>query len=488
MNLQFPKPVQLSGTAGASGATGGFSDSLMNLTPEVSNLLSRFQANPEEEDDQDNKGEGAAGASAGASAVAGNKPAQTSQNNSNNPTPEIKDPAKEVLQVLEKFNNPDEEDDEEDADTGVTQTPPNPVGGTKPNSQETPTAPATAAPDKPEKPGANASQEEVYAWAKSVPFHEVANLLHESGAIVDVPEGFEVDNVTADNFKTLINHNISVVGAEKFDEGYKAAQESIVNALSPTAYEILKFQLENPNTDEEELKIHIESILYQQDIAGLDPNDPTDAEVIVRQHLASTLPADLIEKEIALAKQHGFLTQRAESYKPLLEQRVQAANKQKALEREQLVKGEQQAYQEFLNKTHAILQSGKIMGIEVGYEDRNKLWGYMNTTKVPVPVPGGKNVEMAYPFYELAKGIYGKDSNPENVLLATMILSGGVDAVKKYLALPVKKEEVTKFRSKSEGGIFKSGGGQGSQQNSQNPQNSLKPKEEAKKAFFSQKL
>lgn len=454
--MEFPKPIQLGSTSVPT--------DLLTPANTVIDLLKQYSDPNSDQSDDDT--------------------ASVEESKQTNPTSHIAQSPKDVNfvgELLNKYQNntPEDTDTDDDEPTPSTKEPvANDAPSADTNSNVNPKKEVTV-----EKPGVNATTEEITAWAKSVPFHEVANMLHESGVIIDIPEDFPVEDVNAENFQNLVNHNIRVVGEEKFNEGYKTAQEQLINALSPSAYEIVRFQLENPNVDEEELKIHIESILYQQDIASLDPNDLVDAEVIVRQHLSNTLPPNAIEEEIALAKQHGFLTQRANTYKPLLEQRVHQLNKQKAQERENMVKAEQQAYNFFLEKAQDVLKGGKIHGVDIGYEDRNKLWSFLNTTKVPVPVPGGKNVDMAYPHYLLAKNIYGKDANVENLLFATMILEGGLDAVKKYLAIPVKKEEVIKFRSKSEKGIFKS-----STPNPEGGNQNPTKVEEKKKAFFSQPL
>jgi hypothetical protein len=215
----------------------------------------------------------------------------------------------------------------------------------------------------------------------------------------------------------------------------------------------------NPNSTAEDVKEHINYIFWQKDIQALDPTDPTDAEYIVREFMKNTHTTVEIEQELEDAKTFGRLTQKAEMYKPKLVAKIQNDLNTKVARQQQVLDMENQLQADFITKVKQVLDKGSVNNIPLGNEERSKLWGIFNSTKIPVPVPGGKTVEMGYINYLIAKKMYAQDSTPEDMdslLLAALILEGGTKVLNKYIAAPAIKQEVAKFRTQGASGGFRS--------------------------------
>jgi hypothetical protein len=282
-------------------------------------------------------------------------------------------------------------------------------------------------------------------------------MLQEKGLIVEIPEGFPIEDVRADNFWELINHNFNKRSEETFSTGYDAARNDIASGLLPEVLEMVNFQLENPNITPEEVKLHIEHIFYQKDIANLDPTDPIEAETIIRQYLSgsgdyTTQEVDELVKE---AKDLNRLEHRANQFKPKLEARLRQEVQRKQQERQELLDIEASNHEAFLAKVRGILDKGDINGVPLGSEEKSKLWGIFSNNRIPVPVPGGKTVEMGYMNFLVAKNMYSKEANYDNLLLAALILEGGTKALEKYVSAPAIKKEVTAFKTQAASGTFR---------------------------------
>lgn len=287
-----------------------------------------------------------------------------------------------------------------------------------------------------------------------IPFHEVANMLQEKGLIVDIPEGFPITDVNKDNIWELIDHNITKRVVEEFDSGYEAARTDLVKSVTSETLDILNFQLTNPNASPEEVKYHIQSVVYAREIGDLDPTDPMEAEVIIRQYLEVGNTQEEIDFQVAEAKELGKLEQRATMYKPKVEQRAQEQVAQSRQRQQQIVQLDAQRHEAFMAKVDNILKNNKILGVEIGQAERADIRGILANNRVPVPINGGQTVELGLFDYLARKNMYAADGNVENVMLASLVLKHGAKALEKYIAAPVQKEAARKFASQQASGSF----------------------------------
>ena len=412
--LSFPKPVLTKATDFFSG--GGVPPAPI---PEALDVLSKYKSDEPEETVEEEEVTGA----------------------SDTPAYLKGDPGIDAL--LSKYT-PDEEEDAEEK--------PAPKSEVKPT--EKPTEKTSEKPLEENEPTEIVENTEFVA----ADFASVANMLQEKGLIVEIPEGFPIEDVRADNFWELINHNFNKKTEETFSTGYDAARNDIASGLLPEVLEMVNFQLENPNITPEEVKLHIEHIFYQKDIANLDPADPIEAETIIRQYLTGSgeYTTQEVDDLIQEAKDLNRLEHRANQFKPKLETRLRQEVQRKQQERQEILDMEAANHQNFLTKVRGILDKGDINGVPLGSEEKSKLWGIFSNNRIPVPVPGGKTVEMNYMNFLVAKNMYSKEANPDNLLLAALILEGGTKALEKYISAPAIKKEVTAFKSQAASGTFRS--------------------------------
>jgi len=390
----------------------------------------------------------------------------------------------EVAAIVSKFKpiegeDTDENDDDSTEDNEFEEPEEKPAKSAKPPKPLTERKPNT------EEDGGEAGAG--IEGLADIDFASVANFLSEKGLIVDIPEGFPVDEVNPSNFFELINHSLTKKASEKYDEGFTAARESIASALSVPVLDLVNFQLENANVTEEEVKAYMQGILYQEEIALLDPTDPIDAETIIRQYLQGSgdYTAEEIDGEVADLKETKKLESRATTYKPKLEYRVEQIKNSQIQERKRIADYEQRVHAEFMTALGQVLSKGVVGDVKLGKQEAEKVYSIFATDKVPVQVRGGKRVEMGYINHLIHNNMYGKERNLENLILATIILEGGKEQLRKYFAEPVRKEEITKFRSQgaASGGTnptFKSGG--------KSQQSKPVTLEEKRKQFFQRKL
>jgi hypothetical protein len=329
-------------------------------------------------------------------------------------------------------------------------------------NEPTPTAPPAQtpaqAPVAPEivqdAPAIEASESSSDSDIAGVPLHEVANFLQEKGLIVDLPEGFDPGNLTQDNFWDLVSFNVEKKAAEEFDTGYETARKDITNVVSEETLEILNYQLMNPNASEDEVRVHIQQVMYVRDIKDLDPSDPADAEIIIRQYLSSDHTPEQIEQELRDAKEMGRLEVRANMWKPILEQRANATLQQKRQRQLQTLQQDQQMHQAFMDKLDGVLKKNKIHGVDLSQEDLAKIRGIFANNRIPVQIGGGKTAELGLMDFLVRKNMYSPEGNVENLALAALILENGPKALEKYIANPVRKAETIKFASQKSSGIF----------------------------------
>jgi hypothetical protein len=320
---------------------------------------------------------------------------------------------------------------------------------------------------------ATATEEEISTSA--VPYHIIAETLREKGIISDIPEDFPVDGVNETNFVELVEHNVN----KSFNSGYEAAFTDLPGALTPETFEIVRFQLANPNASPQDVRQFTDNVLYSRDISELDPADPYDAETIVRQYLAVDNDAEEVEAQIADYKEIKKLEQWAAKYKPKVEQRAQQeihAAKQKQMA---IVQQDNAMHQEFMAKVDTVLKSGKLLGVDISAKDKARLNAIVSQNRVPVPVNGGGTAELGFAEYLLRANMYGREGKTENLLMALLVLEGGAAVVEK-LAAPVKKEAALKFEAQKAKGTFSAA--PAAQTLSQHKP---KPLEERRKAFFS---
>ena len=318
-----------------------------------------------------------------------------------------------------------------------------------PEAQPEPTAPTTtetiAAPAPlPNGTGGNSDdQDEVYGDYVA----DYANFLADKDFIKEIPEGVDKENLTLDGFWSMVEHNVKIKEQENYALGREAAIGDISQALTPTSLDIVNYQLTNPNVTEAEVTKYLEFVLYRNQVADLNPEDPFDAEQVVRQFLEGigSYTAEEVEDAIETHKLANTLVKQAVVLKPKL---VADLKKQEALRTRQsqaVLAEEQKLHDKMLGKVREVVTKGQLKGIQLSQDEKQFLIGVFSTDNVSVPVKGGKQVQMGYVDYMTYVNRYTPEGDMERMMLAMLVLGGKDDAIKRHYAEPVKKEEIRKF-------------------------------------------
>lgn len=269
----------------------------------------------------------------------------------------------------------------------------------------------------------------------------VANFFYDNEILKGIPEGFDTNNLNLDTLKELVAFNIEQEGSDKFNLGIEEGQNNILNRISDSAYDVIRYSLGNPNTDDEDVKNYMAELVYGSSIDRLSPEIPSDAETIVRQYYQGIgdHSHDEIDSIIEGIKASGSLEKQAGVFKPKLKARI---DKQKLEHDDYIIKvkaAEEHAHKQHLQKVRKVLENG-IDGLKLEISDKNTVWAALANNNVIVPVAGNKKAQLGYLESLLYKHRYTDTGNTENLILATLILEGKGDLIKKHYLKNIKAE------------------------------------------------
>lgn len=275
----------------------------------------------------------------------------------------------------------------------------------------------------------------------------IANMMQEKGLIREVPEGIDPENLTLESFWEVVNHNLNKEREEEYVAGHQQAIADLVGKIPPVMREALQYTLNNPNSSDDEALAYVEALGFARSISTLDAANVVDAEQIIRQYYATT--GEYSKEEINLLIEDERTAQRLESraqlLKPKLELRLKQQKERKLEEIRQNQLQQEAIEDQMLGRVETILKSGKINGIPVTQDEIRLLWAVFSNNTVPVPVKGGRTVEMGFLDHLTRKHRFSQEGSLERLMLATLVMEGKDDVVKRFYANPVAKEEVKKF-------------------------------------------
>lgn len=334
-------------------------------------------------------------------------------------------PAKEIDDLIKKYSQADPGDSDGD----------DPVEPTNPVDAK-----------KEELPQGGSSNDDPAPAEMSEYVADYAQLLLDKGFITEAPEGFDTDNLTVESLWELVDFNVKKKEETKFVLGRESAVREISDSLSPTVLDIVNHQLTNKNMTEAEMFEYLDQVLFKQQVSALKVDDMYDAEVIIRQYLSATgdFTADEIDDHVETVKAANALEKEATKFKPKLEAKIKEKENLDKKRLEQIKQQDQAIQASFLGKIDETLRGGKIGDIEITEAERNLLYGIFSNDSVQVPIKGGKKAEMTYFDYLTYKHRYTDKADINRLLLATLILEGKDDVVKR-MAEPVKKKQIEDF-------------------------------------------
>ena len=278
---------------------------------------------------------------------------------------------------------------------------------------------------------------------------DFANFFADKEFIKEVPEGVNKEALTIDAFWDIVDHNVKLREQENFALGREDALSQISSTLTPTALDIVNFQINNPNVTETEVNQYLEFVLYRNQVADLNPEDPYDAEQVVRQFLENmgNFSSEEVNDAVEGYKASNSLTKQALVLKPKLVAKLKEQEASRNRQTQAILEQERLVQEKMLGKVKEVVTKGKLKGIDLSEDERKFLIGVFSTDNIQVPVKGGKQVAMGYVDYLTYVNRYTDQGNMENMMLAMLILGGKEEAIRRHYAEPIKKEETKKFFS-----------------------------------------
>ena len=270
---------------------------------------------------------------------------------------------------------------------------------------------------------------------------DIANVLLSLGHISEIPEDIDADNFGAKELKKLLSYRDNQLTSKISKDTSEYERKRIIGKFNPLVQELASYNLDNPNADEEDIIEYLESITNVNRITSLDPTK--DAERIVREYYKSagfstSETSEKIDDLVTLNK----LEKEAIKVKPKLDAQAQQIVQAKHQQTQQIKEYEENLYKDLEFKTVETLNTGKIGGIDITREEAQIIYNSLMNNEVPV-ILKGKQVEMGYLEALIMREKH--QGNLENVMLATLILNGGKEAINKFFAKEAKNEELERL-------------------------------------------
>ena len=266
--------------------------------------------------------------------------------------------------------------------------------------------------------------------------------LYNEGLIQHLPEGIN-DIPDMDTLKKVVTYAIKNRDAQTTNNNRQSEtqfMEMIQSKLHPVLQELMTLNLNNKDLD----IINVaKSIIQTQDISQLDNTDPQDQLKIVSRYLAEVkTDKDAVEDELELLRDNPTkLSERAQKYKPKLEQLI-LKKAQDQIDIQNLMKAQEGAQKtHLLERTQKILQTGNIFGVPINQE----LATWLTAASVDDIQFNMNGKETMMPYFEALSHFhkYSKDGDPRVVLGAMLFMKDPnlfIESLKKDSVKEVIKE------------------------------------------------
>lgn len=312
-------------------------------------------------------------------------------------------------------------------------------------------------PVKQNEPVANSEYEDLSAIAPAV-----AQLLANKGFFNELPEGVDEENFDEEALIKTFQHNLKLSEQKSFEDGISYERDRLVGSLPETGLKLVEF-LDNPNLDDEDVKNYLRSVIFENDITRLDPEDNYDAEKIVRAFYSNDnrFTNDEVESKIADLIQLDRLKKEAAILKPKVDAQASKMAQDQIESKRFIQEQEKQRQGHLVARTKEMLSKGMLNGVSMTREDAELAFKLIVNNDIPVPVKGGKNIEMGFAELEVFKHKFTKEGNLENLALGLLVMAKGTEVIERYFAKKATtqatnefiKEQKFNFQKKSGGGI-----------------------------------
>lgn len=276
---------------------------------------------------------------------------------------------------------------------------------------------------------------------------ELASKMIEEGVLFPFDDDKPLDEYSAKDFRELFEANMK----EKEAELSQRIPQQIFQSM-PGEMQYLMDYISKGGTD---LKGMMQQLSQVNEAMELDPSDPNDQEIIVRQYLSlkGDMSQDEIEEEIATFKDMDRLEQKASQYKPKLEAVREKEVARRIAEQEKQKEQQQAIANEFVDSVYGVLEKGEIGGVKLDRKTQNMLYtglvqpGYPSITGKPTNLLGHllEKYQWVEPNHELIAEALWLLADPEG--FKTKIKSQGNRAATEQTVRSLKTEQARRVGS-----------------------------------------
>ena len=276
---------------------------------------------------------------------------------------------------------------------------------------------------------------------------ELASKMIEEGVLFPFDDDKPLDEYSAKDFRELFEANMK----EKEAELSQRIPQQIFQSM-PGEMQYLMDYISKGGTD---LKGMMQQLSQVNEAMELDPSDPNDQEIIVRQYLSlkGDMSQDEIEDEIATFKDMDRLEQKASQYKPKLEAVREKEVARRIVEQEKQKEQQQAIANEFVDSVYGVLEKGEIGGVKLDRKTQNMLYtglvqpGYPSITGKPTNLLGHllEKYQWVEPNHELIAEALWLLADPEG--FKTKIKSQGNRAATEQTVRSLKTEQARRVGS-----------------------------------------
>ena len=276
---------------------------------------------------------------------------------------------------------------------------------------------------------------------------ELASKMIEEGVLFPFDDDKPLDEYSAKDFRELFEANMK----EKEAELSQRIPQQIFQSM-PGEMQYLMDYISKGGTD---LKGMMQQLSQVNEAMELDPSDPNDQEIIVRQYLSlkGDMSQDEIEDEIATFKDMDRLEQKASQYKPKLEAVREKEVARRIAEQEKQKEQQQAIAGQFVDSVYGVLEKGELGGVKLDRKTQNMLYtglvqpGYPSISGKPTNLLGHllEKYQWVEPNHELIAEALWLLADPEG--FKTKIKSQGNRAATEQTVRSLKTEQARRVGS-----------------------------------------
>lgn len=276
---------------------------------------------------------------------------------------------------------------------------------------------------------------------------ELASKMIEEGVLFPFDDDKPLDEYSAKDFRELFEANMK----EKEAELSQRIPQQIFQSM-PGEMQYLMDYISKGGTD---LKGMMQQLSQVNEAMELDPSDPNDQEIIVRQYLSlkGDMSQDEIEDEIATFKDMDRLEQKASQFKPKLEAVREKEVARRIAEQEKQKEQQQAIAGQFVDSVYGVLEKGELGGVKLDRKTQNMLYtglvqpGYPSISGKPTNLLGHllEKYQWVEPNHELIAEALWLLADPEG--FKTKIKSQGNRAATEQTVRSLKTEQARRVGS-----------------------------------------